>query len=452
MIDVGLTHKQKLAFHDLVLGGHHSIRIQVETTALDGTPDADLSGFFLDGQVDFDGTADVTRSCSLTLIDPHNSLDFDADSPGDAALFLDRMIRVHYGVKIDFQDGQGNQWIDVPVFTGPISSLSRTGATVNVEAQGKEVLASGAVWKPLTIPAKTRKTTAIRTILKERAGEDRFHMPDLPHVLPKPLTLPRSASPWINARHLAQSLHRQLFYNGRGVVVLRRHPDVAAMEFGPGCMLSELEVSYDQGNVINAVYVKGGVPKGKKDQVTAQVFARRYHPLSPARLGRNGVPRYLMEIVQDEHATTQAAVLEVAKHHLQRGLLQAIDATVDVMPFPLLEPGDLVRAITDAGAVTFRANTFSLPLSPGQPMSIGYLKNVSPKRRHGKTSLRYRARYKNVRVPELYQQARQARHAYQHLVSQVAKEKDVSRARARQIIHHRRHAAWVKSHEHHGGG
>lgn len=54
----------------------------------------------LDGEVQIDATADVTRSLNLTLHDPNHRLHFDAESPADGALFADRFIRVYYQVPL----------------------------------------------------------------------------------------------------------------------------------------------------------------------------------------------------------------------------------------------------------------------------------------------------------------------------------------------------------------
>lgn len=386
MIPLGLSAADRRTLLT-TLFGHHRMRVLVHSLRLDGTYDADLSARLIDGQIDVDGTADVTRTASLTLLDATGSLDFDSDSPVDAALFLDRMLHVEYGVRVDFGHGNGWEWFDVPVFTGPITGMNRDGNTVGLTASGKEVLCMGAVWRPLTLRKNTRKTYAIRTILAERAGETRFEIPQLRARLPQAMTLGRDDVPWNRARRIARSLgNRQLFYDGRGVVRLRRHPHRPVLTFTASTLLSEPQVTYSQDHTVNAVFIRGGVPKGKHVQLTAQVFASRTHPLSPWRLGRNGVPRYLIETVEDSHIRSVVEAVRLGRERLSHGLAQAVSATFDAIPVPMLEPGDLVRALTDQGAVTVRASTFSLPLTAGQPMPVGYHRTVSPRRRHGRGS------------------------------------------------------------------
>jgi hypothetical protein len=403
MIPLGLSSADRRTLLATMFD-HHRMRVLVQSTALDGSFDADLSDKLLDGQVDVDISGDVTRTASLTLLDPNGSLDFDSDSPADAALFLDRMIRIWVGIRVDYGHGNGDEWQDIPVFTGPITSLSRDGSTVDIECQGKEALCMGAVWRPMTLKKNTGKVAAIRTILKERAGETRFDLPSLRARLPNAISLGREAVPWTRARQIARSLgNHQLFYDGRGVCRLRRWPHRPALTFHADTLLSEPQVSYAQDSTINAIFIKGGVPKGKRRRLTAEVFPTYRHPLSPARLGRNGVPRFLMESVENPHIRTVAAATHLARTRLRHGLAQAIDASFDVLPCYLLEPGDLVRAVPPSGSpVTVTAHTFSLPLTAGAPMTVGYLRNVSPRRRHGthRAAMATRTRARWIALPK----------------------------------------------------
>lgn len=375
MMTRGLSAAERRALIT-TLGRTHRVRVRCTTLDLAGAALSDLTPYLLDGQVDVDSTADVTRSQTLTLSDPNRALPFDSDHPADTSLFLDCMIRSTYSVLV------GDEWVSIPVFTGPVSKLDRNGDQVTVECQGKEVLAMGASWAPLTLPKGMKKTDAIRRILAERAGETSFDIPDLPARLPKPISLGRASVPWKVARSIARSMNHQLYYDGSGTCRLRTHPGTVGFTFtGRDHVTSAPQISYS-GDVVNAAYVFGAIPKGSKTHVHAVAVAPRNHPLSPQRLGRNGVPRYLLrngDTIQDDQIKTVAEAQARANQDVRDGLLQAVEVSFDSKPLPFFDPGDLCHVTTDDLSVTFRLQQFSLPLggSDSAGMSVGYHKRTT---------------------------------------------------------------------------
>lgn len=355
----------------------HRARTLLRVEALDGTPGASLMDYFDDGQVDLDNSAAVTRTATITLHDPRRSLPFVSDHPSDTALFMDRMIRVSASTLV------GEEWVTHPVFTGPVTKLDRDGDLVTAECQGKEVLALGSSWAPMTLAKGMKKTDAIRRIMVERAGETVFDIPDLPARLPTHVVLSRESVPWLVARRIARSMALQLFYDGAGVCTLRKVPGVVGFAFtGARHVTSPPQISWSTDAVVNAVLVQGAIPKGSKTHVHAPAVAQLNHPLSPWRLGRNGAPRYLTpggQIVQDDMLKTVAECQARADKIVHDGLLMAVDASFDSIPVPFLDPGDLCRVSTDDGDVTFRLGKFSLPLSvaSGSAMSVGYQRRVT---------------------------------------------------------------------------
>lgn len=256
-------NRQQRNIFERTLRGTYELRVRVRLLTLDEDDVSDLTERLIDGQVNIDTTADSDRSLSMSLSDPHNVLNLDSDSPDDGALYLDRMIRVNYLVWVDGLD----EWASVPVFTGPIVSMGRNGDQIDVTCLGKEYLAQGATWHPLTIKKGHNTVDAIRTILRERAGETRFDFPDLKHRLTRPVSLGRMEQPWRKAQRLADVLDRQLYYDGAGVCRLRRRPKHAVFSFkdgDDGTVLSDAQVTYDLADVRNVVWLKGGKPKGSQ--------------------------------------------------------------------------------------------------------------------------------------------------------------------------------------------
>lgn len=400
MYPLGLHAAGKAAYLDKLVSSHE-IRVRASLLTLQEKEISNLSDFVSDGQVNVDVTAAVDRSLTLSLFDPRARLSFDPDSPADSALFLNRMVKVTYGVWVNSSVG----WVDLPVFTGPITKLDRPADdVVSVECQGKESIALRPVWHPITLRKGMRKTEAIRTLLRERAGETSFDLPDLNVRLGKTISVGRLASAWKVANKIARSMNRQLYYDGDGVVRLR-HPSSHVYTFRPKqSIMSPVQVSYDLDNFANTIYVRGGQPRhaapatpkepptgGDSDSAAAHVpdirwvaTANASHPLSAARLGRIGsAGGFIVETVDNDKIRSRTEARRVARQRLDDRLLGATTVSFEALPLPFLEPADKISVVTDDGTIRSRLDQFSLPLRVGATMSVGYIKKVSATtRRH----------------------------------------------------------------------
>lgn len=376
-----------LKAYQAALAKHHEIDVQITIQDLSGNSLANVSSLLLDGQVNVDADADITRTATITLLDPNRSLPFDSTSPADGALYLDRMIHINYGVLVN------GSWVRVPVFTGPVSKLDRSDATINVEAQGKETLAAGGVWAPIALHTGIRKTSAIVSLMQSRAGETRFSIPDLASMLGGPISLGRADPSWPTALRIAKSLNRQLFYDGEGYCRLRTFPATTTFTFTEQLVLSRPQISYSTDDLANTVIVHGGAQKGPGTvgangaqpmamaAINATAVAASSHPLSPTRLGRNGVPRHLIKVVEDTSIINTAPAVALANSTLAASLLQAVDASFETLPIPHLEPLDACTLNSQAGVTKFALRKFSLPLVAGPNMTVGFLKNLAVKPR-----------------------------------------------------------------------
>jgi len=376
VIPLGLSVAHHRAFEEQ-LRGTAKLRVRVRMQNLDGDTLSELTDRLADGQVNIDTTGEADRQCGLTLDDPHHTLNLDSSGPSDGALYADRMIRADWGLYVDAL----GEWVDVPVFTGPVVTMSRNGASVELSCLGKEHLAKGQCWRPLTLKKGMNTVHAIRTILAERAGETRFAFGTTKHRLPKDVALDRMAQPWAAARALAASLGRQLYYDGAGVCRLRTPPRTSLFTFNGELVMSDPSVTYDLSTVINTVWVKGHKPKGK-DRVTAFATAPNTHPLSALRLGRNGVPRYFVELVEKDGVRSNKDAEALARSILHGKLMEGVASTFDSLPVPHLDPGDLVRLSTEDTSLTFVLRQASIPLTHSGVMSVGTTKRVSPVRSH----------------------------------------------------------------------
>jgi hypothetical protein len=370
MMPLGLSATDQQTLH-ATLTDSHSVMVTVKIRDLVGNVIGNVSDQVLSGQVNIDDTADVTRSLTLSLFDPHHSLHFDSSAPTDGALYLDRMVGVVYSVK----PARSNTWTNIPVFLGPIASMDRTNDVVNLEAHGKEVLAMGAAWKTRTFKAGGLRGDAIRAILRDLAGESKFSFPDLTARLPADVSVGRESIPWEVARTLAKGMSMQLFYDGRGVAVLRPRSTTSVFTFQSGdggSVLTEPQIAYSSEELRNLVWVRG------EGTISVSRAAPASHPLSPQKLGRNGVPRYLLNAITDTNIRTIAEATTLAEATLADSLLNAITVSFDAMTIPHLEPNDMVRVTTGDFSNAFRIHQMAIPLVVGGNMTVGYLANKSP--------------------------------------------------------------------------
>lgn len=371
----GRSAAEERALHT-ALTATRLVQTRVQTLTLDGDPMDDLTDLFVDGQVNVHARRPVTRSLQLALADPGQRLPFDSSSPGAGALDFKCMLQVGYDVYV------AEDWVETDVFTGPVRFARRRGGLVHVEALGKEHLAMTANWRPMTLSQRMKKTDAIVQILTERIGETSYVIPDLPAKLPKPVSLGRQTKPWRIARRIAASMGMQLFYDGAGVCRLRHPHGTPQFTFTSDAHVRPPGVRLDlSGEIVNAVYVYGGPPKGSKTHITWPAVADRDHPLSPWSLARNGVPSYRARFIHDDLIRTVAEARTVAERELAAALIAHTRVRFESQPAGFfLDPLDLCQVEDDAlGMVPFRMHRYSFPLATGpanEPMSVGYLRDL----------------------------------------------------------------------------
>lgn len=375
----------RLKYYNALIASNHSIVISVRVMNMNHAQISDISNRLVGGQVTVDASRDVTRSLSLTLLDPGSVLHLDSRSPDAGALFADRMLHIIYTVI----NPAGDYRASFPVFTGPITKMDRSGNLITLEAQGMETLGMTQQWSARTYKKGLSVSSVIRSILQSY-GEGWMSIPNTAHKLPRNVSVGGTEvqqTPWQIAKGLASSIGYQLFYNGNGYAIMRKVPGGAVWLFrtGSGGMVtSDPQIGFDTSNVINAVEVWGKKPdapkKGKtaKKQPNARAIAARSHPFSPWTLGRNGVARYIPQVIQSDSYTTNSQCLAAARAALARGLLQSTTVAFDALPLPNLEELDVVRVQNDKFASNFRVSQFAIPLTSESDMTVGYVKNLTP--------------------------------------------------------------------------
>lgn len=386
MIALGLNAAD-LALFTRSLSTHHSVKVTLQILTLDHAYVGDLTSRLLDGQVNIDANGEVTRSLTLQLNDPDGTIQLDSTSPNDGALFYDRMIRVIYSVKSELLP----RWVDVPIFCGPITKMTRTADVLNIECQGKEslVLPPTAAYYSRTYNKGWNRASLVRDIMTRYGGESKFSIPTFAGLTSGPVAINGETNIWQICKSINGSFAtRHLFYDGRGVLVARSTPKTSTWTFktGPGGNVTTVPtVDYDMSVVRNMVRVKGAIPKGKKVAVTADVGLPRTHPLHALNLGRSGRPRVILEVIDDDNIKTAAQARALASARVNALALQAVDVKFDALVAPHLEPEDIFTLQTPDFAVTARYKLATIPLRSGAG-SVGYLTQRST----NKTKIRRR--------------------------------------------------------------
>lgn len=375
MINLALSAANQAKFNRLIVN-NHIVYPTVHILNLNHARISDVSRWFADGQITIDADAEVTRSLSMTLYDPGHTLALDTNSPSDGALFLDRMLAVWLSVI----DPYSTTTYTVPVFCGPLTKLDRDWVYISVEAQGKESFGMKEAWLPRTYTKGAYKTDVIRSILSYYLGEysTKMSIPSLTYRLPSNLSISMESKPWAVAKSLARGMGYQLFYDGRGICVMRKWPVRTGWTFSEGAngsVLSKPQVGQDLDNLVNAAYVKGAVPKGKKTPIIVKKTAASTHPLSPTALGRGGKGRYYWAKIEDDKIGSLAEANAVATAAINKGLMISTSVAFDSLVIPHLEEYDITTVSTAEFAGTFPLRKYTIPLLASGKSSVGYIRN-----------------------------------------------------------------------------
>ena len=386
MLDVPVTASQRAELIDVLRGTNGTIRGRGRALVLDYRHRGvtDLSDWLLDGQVEWDTTTGdgVERTAAATILDPDGRAGLDGSVVTGTSARVDRYLNLRRDIWLPSHE----TWASIPIFTGPLSEVTRDGDTISLAAQGKESLAMVPLMTPLSWPKGTRRRQVIVDLLTKGAGEQSLDIPTGTGArLGKAFSVARVygdevQTVWAKARAQARVMGLQLFYDARGVARLRKRPVRPVWGFRADDLAGRPTSAESVREIVNTVAVVGGVPKGGKTPVALRRSLPDTHPWSPAALGRNGVGRYLVEQVEDSELVTVKAAEDVAERRLREHETSSVDVTFDALPFPLLEPDDLFRVDADDVATVGRASRATISVV-GDLMSVGSVRVYRPRRR-----------------------------------------------------------------------
>lgn len=370
-------------FLDVVTSPH---RVRRSVTLMDLSHNVldDLTDRLEGGQMNFDMDADITRSAPMSFIDPTRQIDLDGDTPEAGTMHLKYMISVD---KI-YTSVLTGKTFEVPLITGPIRKFERNEGIISAEVQGKELLANRLVWNSRTYKEGTYRNAIIRDLMTD-AGED----PSMMRIptsgggkLGKDLIVGNDMTYWKAAQSVAADMGCQLFYDGRGILQLRRWSGrPVIIKIHEPLLLDKPVFSYDVDNLVNAVEYIGGKPSGANLILAARAVAPSSHPLSPRAMRRNGRDSYYPSFIKNDKVRTQAEVNRRALNALNDGLLEVLQVDATIVDLSVLEPGDTLAISYEDAFAEFRLRKASVGFFGQAEMVIGYHKNISVGR---KASLR----------------------------------------------------------------
>lgn len=385
------------AYHQRIVSSH-DYELDVDVVKMDETVQGPAQ--LVDGQINIQTGADVRRTATFTFVDPDHALDLDADSILQGAMFADRMIRVRHTVSVP---GFGD--VTCTPFVGPITKVNRNGATLDVECQDKAGLALFGC-PPLTVSKGANAIDAIRQIMSERTGEAHFRLPaNTRFRLNRAYSVgwPDAASPWAVCNQIMHACGLQLFYSCDGYLTARPRLTHPVFEFGHANLTSAVAGDSDFTGVVNYARATAG------DKIVKIAQAPADHPLAPARLGRNGVSRYLTSLANlsapheptppgskrrkaskaqlgkfaiemEKYAKLEKSVAAqaqaTANSLLAAGLPMNLNLTWSAIPVFHLDVDDPVRLTTPDGSTVLPFSQGSIPLVSGD-MSGGIVRRVS---------------------------------------------------------------------------
>lgn len=360
------------------LFGSHDFRIDVDVLDLNENPVG--SCVLLDGQVNLqDATNLVRRTASLTVSDIDGALDFTEGSKwSGSTIWVDRLVRVQHTIHVP---ALGRD-VTVTPFIGPPSTITRNGPEVDVELQDKTALAiRGAA--PYTAPRGMNAAKAIQAMLATTTGEFRFRLGTHARRLSKAYSAgwTDDASPWIVAARIAHDeLGMQLIMSCDGYVTLRTRPTSHGIVVPHVTALPSDTVDFTTlSNWVRVTGKQSSKTKGSVTTTTQPVATAvvKQGALSPARLVRQGVPRYLPLIVDASSYTKTSQVEARAAEELDNASRLQGQPAFTCVPFFHGDADDLALFRVPGNDVTARLVTTSIPLGVSGEMSVGTVAWVS---------------------------------------------------------------------------
>lgn len=357
-----------------LLQSPHQVRIGVTILNQQHQVIGDISHLLMDGAVDIDALASTTRSLKMKIADPVGWSGLDPYGTVDN---MKKLIQINYGVQPMVGDTAftSNVLYNMPIFTGPITSVSREGIMLNVECAGKEHMLSKAS-RGLSIP-KGWSRPALFLLYAVGQGESQWvnEAPSTAYPpMPNPMTWEPGTNMWTELKALISADGLHAFYDGLGRLRMRRQPDQPVWQFNYDWLTQKVDPDLDLEAFVNNWQVIGGTPEGTSGRVRAEASLPAWHPGSPMNLSRNGsAPRYVTGITQDDSILNADQARWIAERNLFEASVAAYDVQMTTLVLPFLEEYDMYIINTPDYFGLGRFVQATIPLVGDIEMSVGFM-------------------------------------------------------------------------------
>ena len=367
MIPLALTAAQQRSLNAVLHSRHRTTRVRAQIMDMQEKVRWDVSDSITEGQVVQEQPEEgAHRALTLSVFDPSQRIKIDMDA--STGMFIPPrafLARATYGLWLPDLE----EWVDVPVHTGPIVSARRQGDMIEIESQSMERQMMQAPAVSMVLRKNWYCNRAIEIVLGECAGQKKFDLLPSNARLGKDISLGRfagSPTPWQAANRIARTMGRIIIADGSGTVRTRRPPGSRPQwTFTDDELVTRPQVTGDTFEVVNYIGVQGAA-KGKGGFVTGRAALIPSHPLSESRLARNGVHQRIAEWIEDDSIKKADMARTLAERTLFERMLSYTEVEATVLVNPLLERHDMVQ-LPDSPLTKFMTGT--IPLGPG---SMGF--------------------------------------------------------------------------------
>lgn len=318
------------------------------------------------GSVSIDASRKTRRQCSLVLQDP------DGDLVPDVATailqpYSGYMLRLYRGISWRYDNSVELKALGTFAPYNPQISDSDDSLEIKITGYDRSKIISRLRWtKPYYIASGTNTATAIKTILDDRMPGLRYNF------IPTQATVPGmilgvsadQADPWEDAVKIAAADGMELFFDENDIVVLRKIPDpdvdpiVKTFQEGPTCTVTALQRTND----------------GEQMYTGVVVYTEGSEVVEPLRVEvwRSDTTLRIPYFFQTSIITTEAQAIATAQTLLRRVGRAEFSATLDAVPDPRLQVGDVVRIKRERTKFNhpFVVNSLTIPLDSESSMSI----------------------------------------------------------------------------------
>jgi hypothetical protein len=318
------------------------------------------------GSISVDSGRKTRRQCTMTFEDPEGDLVPDV---ANAILqpYSGYMLRIYRGIRWQYDGSEELKPLGTYAPYNP--DVSDTGDSLEIKVTGydRSKIISRLRWtEPYYIASGTNTATAIKNILDNR-------MPGLKYnFAPTQATVPAmilgvsadQADPWDDATKIASADGMELFFDENDVVVLRRIPDpdkdpiVRTFQEGPDCTVTSFARTND----------------GEQMYTGVVVYTEGSEVVQPLRVAvwRDDTPLRIPYFFQTSLITTEAQAIATAQTLLRRVGRAEFSATIDIIPDPRQQVGDVVRIKRELIKLDypFVVRSMSIPLDSESTMSL----------------------------------------------------------------------------------